>query len=210
MEFVRDVILFLATQGWQKLADEQSDSSTSGCDEAIVRLYTKFTLPLEAVDVTVGDIVDEFTEMSLLTCCHMPHSSYLSQALIIKTSGGNSFILRIALIGQTFWHLPDSYSHFQYRMENLRVFSTMKNIKLEKRSTMSNEMLDDLLTINIDKINIEDFRPDHSIDLWWKAKTRRPNQQPRKKYKKRSLTNDSTDADIDNILVIQTLIQIIY
>ena len=51
VEFVRDVILFLTTQGWQKL-DEQSGSS-EGYDDAIVRLYicTKFTIPLEAAGV---------------------------------------------------------------------------------------------------------------------------------------------------------------
>ena len=28
LEFVRDVILFLATQGWQKLADEENEAGT--------------------------------------------------------------------------------------------------------------------------------------------------------------------------------------
>lgn len=50
---------------------------------------------------------------------------------------------------------------------------------------MSNETLDDVLAINIDKVSVEDFRADHSIELWWKAKTRRPNQQKRKMYRKK-------------------------
>ena len=36
-----------------------------------------------------------------------------------------------------------------------RVFSTMKNTKFDKRSSMSNELLDDLLVINVDKMNIK-------------------------------------------------------
>ena len=30
---------------------------------------------------------------------------------------------------------------------------------------MSNELLDDLLVINVDKVSIEEFKADHSIDL---------------------------------------------
>ena len=88
-----------------------------------------------------------------------------------------------------------------------RVFSTMKNIKQEKRSSMSNELLDDLLVINVKKVNVEDYKADDSIELWWKAKTRRLNQQQRKEYRKKqgeiqdtqssSDTNsDSSDTDI--------------
>ena len=60
----------------------------------------------------------------------------------------------------------------------------MKNIRADKRSSMSNELLDDLLVINVDKVNIEEFKADHSIDLWWRSKTRRPNQTARKVYEK--------------------------
>ena len=70
----------------------------------------------------------------------------------------------------------------------------MKNIKQEKWSSMSNELLDDLLVINVKKVNVEDFNPDDSIELWWKAKTRHPNQKKRKEYRKKEMQSESTAA----------------
>ena len=78
-----------------------------------------------------------------------------------------------------------------------RVFSTLKNIKLEKRSSMSNETLDDLLAINVDQVKVDDFQADHSIELWWKAKTRRPNQQARKTYRKKQEDQDASTSTSD-------------
>ena len=99
----------------------------------------------------------------------------------------------VLTLAQLLFSLPVSNGKLE------RVFSTMKLIKAEKRSSMSNETLDDLLAINIDGVSVEDFDADHSIILWWKSKTRRPNQQPRKTYK-RSRCEDqdihsSTDTD---------------
>ena len=64
---------------------------------------------------------------------------------------------------------------------------------------MSNELLDDLLVINVEKVSVEDFNPDDSIEIWWKPKTRRPNQE-RKKYRKNetcvsAATTTSCDMD---------------
>ena len=72
MEFVRDVILFLTTKGWQKL-EEQSGSS-GGYDEAILRLGTKFTNPLEAAGVEIGKMIDEFRDMRFTIHISFKHS----------------------------------------------------------------------------------------------------------------------------------------
>ena len=42
----------------------------------------------------------------------------------------------------------------------------MKNIKQNKQSSMSSELLDDLLVINVEKVNIADFKADNNIELW--------------------------------------------
>ena len=67
-----------------------------------------------------------------------------------------------------------------------RVFSTLKLIKVDKRSLLSNDSLDDLLMLNTDRVPLKEFEPDRSIHMWWNAKRRRPNQQPRKEYQKKS------------------------
>ena len=71
---------------------------------------------------------------------------------------------------------------------------------------MSNELLDDLLIINVEKVNIADFKADDSIELWWKAKTRRPNQQQRKDYKKKQWEiqdNSDTDSDLSDTNILE-------
>ena len=138
----------------------------------------------------------------------MRHSSFPYPAPTTKRCGGSSFIHPMLLIAWTnavklAWLLSLPVSNGKLE----RVFSTMKNIKQEKRSSMSNELLDDLLVINVKKVNVEDYKADDSIELWWKAKTRRLNQQQRKEYRKKqggiqdtqssSDTNsDSSDTDI--------------
>ena len=58
----------------------------------------------------------------------------------------------------------------------------MKIVKTDRRCSLNNDTLDDLLTLNTNKVPIQDFNPGAAIDLWWKAKTRRPCQQQSKKY----------------------------
>ena len=57
---------------------------------------------------------------------------------------------------------------------------------MDKRSSFSNEVLYDLLTLNTNPCLLKDFYPDESIHRWWEDKTRRPNQQPHKDYAKRA------------------------
>lgn len=88
-----------------------------------------------------------------------------------------------------------------------RVFSTLKLIKVDKRSSLSNEALDDLLLLNINPCSVTDFNPDESIQRWWEDKDRRPNKQPRQPYKKRtrvqqeSQESESGDEEETDILM---------
>ena len=72
-----------------------------------------------------------------------------------------------------------------------RVFSLSNVIKTDKRSLLSGESFDDLLLLNTDKVPLTSFVADQAIDLWWADKIRRPNQRPRKKYKKHSKDHGS-------------------
>ena len=60
-----------------------------------------------------------------------------------------------------------------------RVFSTLKLIKVDKRSSLGNELLDDLLVLNSERVSLKSF---NAISLWWSDKVRKPNQRPRKEY----------------------------
>ena len=52
-----------------------------------------------------------------------------------------------------------------------RIFSVLKLIKVDRRSSLGNDTLKDLLTLNTDGTSMENFNPDPCIDLWWQAKT---------------------------------------
>ena len=181
LEFIRDVILFLVTQGWQKLLDEEIEAN-EGYVQAINRLISKFKVPLEVSGVVVAKVADEFHGMLLYATQFISLSSTNYQAVWWKLfhSADASGWTNALKLARLLFSLPVSNGKLE------RVFSTMKNIKQEKRSSMSNELLDDLLAINVEKVNVEEFDPDDSIELWWKAKTRRPNQRKRKSTEKRN------------------------
>ena len=54
--------------------------------------------------------------------------------------------------------------------------------------------LDDLLLIAIDETPPADFSPNSAIDLWWKDKQHRPNQQKRKSCKQIPSTTSATPS----------------
>ena len=67
-----------------------------------------------------------------------------------------------------------------------RLLSQMKLVKTKKRSLLSNESLNHLLAITSARVPLREFSPDEAIELWWNDKVRRPNQKPKKPYKKRT------------------------
>ena len=81
-----------------------------------------------------------------------------------------------------------------------RIFSVLKIIKVDRRSSLGNSSLRDILTANTDGISMKDFDPDPSIELWWKDKVRRPDQKRRKVYKKQKVPhgNDAEDTTSDD------------
>ena len=73
-----------------------------------------------------------------------------------------------------------------------RVFSQLNIIKSDKRVQLSNETLNDLLTISMNTDSLDCFDPDPAIDLWWNDKVRRPNPKVRKPYQKRQRQSSSS------------------
>ena len=92
----------------------------------------------------------------------------------------------VLVLAELFFSLPASNEKLE------RVFSTLGTVKVDKRSRLTNQSLDDLLLLKSDKIQLSDFLPDPSIDLWWSAKARRPSWKERKEYRPRSSDRLST------------------
>ena len=138
VQFVRDVILFLATQGWQKLVDEYENSlieetseALSDYTEAIGRLCSKFKISLEAAGVVVAQIVNEFSDMLLYATQFISLSSRHYQAVwwTLFHSPNASDWKNVLTLARLLFSLPVSNGKLE------RVFSTLKNIKQSKCST---------------------------------------------------------------------------
>ena len=142
LQIVRDVIYILETQGWQKIVDEESVSSTS--TEPIQRLGERFRIPLENVGVEVEKLSDEFNEMVL----------HATQFYSLSTMGYRAVWWRL-------FHAPNAEEWFNCltlarlllmlpvsngKLE--RVFSTLKVLKVDKRSLLGNDTLNDLMVLN--------------------------------------------------------------
>lgn len=211
LQVVRDIIFLLASQGWQKVLDEEEDSEPEhGNDkpdpmEAIVRLGERFKSPLEAAGADLDELPKEFREMLMYATQFISLSSMDYQAVWWRLfhAPSASEWSNILLLAELIFSLPFSNGKLE------RIFSTLKVIKVDKRASLSNSTLNDLLVLNADKIPLQDFNPDPCIELWWKEKTRRPNQKPRKEYKKRSGhestekadTEDADTEETDNVLL---------
>ena len=78
-----------------------------------------------------------------------------------------------------------------------RTFSLVNIIKSSKRASLGSDTLKDLLTLNTEKVELNDFSPDSAIDLWWGSKTRKPSHGPRKSYKNRTPHQFSETASLD-------------
>ena len=104
--------------------------------------------------------------------------------------------INVLVLAELLFSLPASNGKLE------RVFSTLGTIKVDKRSRLSNQALDDLLLIKNNDIPLVKFSPDPCIDLWWQGKVRRPSQKKRKDYKKRhqSTQEQESSCELEDIL----------
>ncbi len=95
---------------------------------------------------------------------------------------------------QLVFSLPFTTTHVE------RMFSSLKLIKTDRRTSMGNTTLSDIMEVYLQGPSLEDFHADAAIQLWWEGcKTnRRPNQRFRKQYRARETEelaqDDSTSS----------------
>ena len=184
MELMRDIIFMLSTHGWEKALEEDNDMA------AIDRLVQRFAIPLQGAAVDTEEVVKEFREMISYATQYIALSvlDYHSVWWRLFHAPCSSEWANILALAELLFSLPASNGKLE------RVFSLLGVIKVNKRSLLSNETLDDLLLLNSDKIPLDKFNPNPAIDLWWSAKARRPSQKSRKLYKPRKSDQPSTST----------------
>ena len=71
-------------------------------------------------------------------------------------------------------------------------------LKTNRRTSRLSSTLDDLMEINVDGPELENFSPDHAVQLWWSDCTRRPNQATRKRVSSEvESENSSTNSELE-------------
>ena len=100
----------------------------------------------------------------------------------------------VLTLAELFFSLPASNGKLE------RLFSQVNVIKSEKRTSLTNAALDDLLMVSTMDTSLKDFNADKAIDLWWEDKTHRPSQKKRKPYTKRgtSMATSLTTSDSES------------
>ena len=70
----------------------------------------------------------------------------------------------------------------------------MKIIKTDRRTALHTSTLSDLLEIQVEGPPLAAFSPDRAVKLWWDdcKTTRRVNQAPRKEYRPRATSTESS------------------
>ena len=175
LQQLRDIIFVLATQGWQKAVDE-NDSL-----ESVDRVVQQFFIPLESAGADVGEIHSEFEAVLQYATMYISLSTFDYRAVWWRLFHAPcaSEWANVLILAELLFSLPASNGNLE------RVFSQLNVIKSNKRTSLLNDTLDDLLMVSTMTSPLKDFNPDKAIDLWWGDKVRRPTQKKRKQYEKR-------------------------
>lgn len=168
LELMHD-ILILSTQGWEKLKEDENEEVKN----SITRVVERFQIPLKGAGTAVYDILPEFNDIIDYALSYISLSTLYYRSIwwrLFHAPGSTSWSNVLILI-ELLFSLPASNGKVE------RIFFLGKFHQSTMRSQLGNDSLDDLLIRNSDKIPLENYSPDASIDSWWSSKARRPWEQ---------------------------------
>ena len=97
----------------------------------------------------------------------------------------------VLLICELLFSLPFSNGHIE------RMFSSLKVMKTDRRTNLTNSTLQDLLEIGIEGPTLDSFSADQAVQLWWEdcRTSRRVNQRQRKEYQQRTQPESDSSGE---------------
>ena len=187
LQLMRDIIFMLSSHGWEKVIEEESEAEL----EAIDRLVERFDVPLGGANADTSAIKTEFNDMIEYAVQYIALSSldYHSVWWRLFNAPNSAEWSNVLILAELLFSLPASNGKLE------RMFSGLGTIKMEKRTRLTNESLDDLMLLRSEKVPLASFNAGQSIDLWWAAKGRRPYQRKRKKYKTRGRIDGQSTSE---------------
>jgi hypothetical protein len=193
-KLLRSILIFLDTRSWDTpihtMSEEKGSDDKAEIRGAVEYIVDKFREPLEAKNACICSLQDEIDEV-----VDFYRRYFKSQAEDYRRIWYKLFTApdakkwpNVILVSELLFSLPFSNSKVE------KAFSTMNIVKTNRRTSLLSGTLDDLMEINAEGPDLENFCPDHAVQLWWSDSTRRPNQAPRKEYRKRSSSEAEGEA----------------
>ena len=161
------VITLLATHGW-----ERSESPSFG-HPALEAVCQRFSLPLEHAHVDLSLILEKWDDMveygkQYINLVQQDYQTVWWKPYNAVDSVKWSNVLPVV---ELLFCLPIANGHLE------GVFSQLKLIKTNRRTSLKEDTLDQLLRINLNGPPLADWYGAGAIELWWREKTRRINQK---------------------------------
>ena len=156
MQLLTHVLTVLATNGWEKYEE------TSFGHDSLHALTTKFIVPLNNASVDCSVIVDEWDAMVDYAKRYLDLVREDYKVIwwkIFQSSDAKNWSNILVLVELLFC-IPVANGRVE------RLFSHLKVIKSNRRSTLSEDRLDHLLRIKVDAPPLAQWDPSAAVDLW--------------------------------------------
>ena len=206
LALLRAILILLDTKNWTSRHSSDSKEDDESLDEiksSIGTIVEYFRAPLEAKNVELCCILDEIEDAVLYSrrYLNIEKDKYKNVWYRLHTAPDTAQWPNLLQICQLLFSLPFSTAKVE------RIFSVLKAIKTEKRTSQNTSTLEDLLELKVEGPPFSKFSADAAVELWWKDCSRRVQQKPRKHYKKRkpkqtssakALTDNGSESDEDS------------
>lgn len=168
-KLLRSLLVFLETQSWMKRCgeivdpDTDNDCSLMAVKEAIEHISNHFRLPLEARGISICSLPDEVEEIVEYARSYLDLSGteYKKIWYTLFTCPDARKWPNVLNLFQLAFCLPFSNGRVE------QMFSSLKALKTDRRTALSNDTLNDLLEVYIEGPPLSSFNSDAAIKLWW-------------------------------------------
>ena len=174
----------LATHGWEKTTD------ASFGYEAIQHTQLRFATPLQEANVNTALLQQEWDDLVLYAKQYInlvdPYKVVWWK--LFNSPDSNKWENILTLVELTFT-IPLSNGRVE------RCFSQLKLTKSEKRTSLQEDRLDNLLRIRIEGPSLEHWDASTAMKLWWEDKTRRVSSDHLGPRKRKRPDNDHASGE---------------